>query len=64
MIVERGGGIVVAKSAKESVRKMTSNLPKIRSCLKIEDCTRALGKMRETIKEMHALATSLTGLET
>jgi hypothetical protein len=28
----------------------------------MEDYTRALGKTKETIKELHALATSLTGL--
>jgi hypothetical protein len=50
------------KAVKESVHRMTSHLQLISGYLEMEDYTRALGKTRETIKEMHALATSLTGL--
>ena len=50
------------KSVKESVHRMTSNLQVISSYLEMENYTKALGKTRETIKEMHALETSLTGL--
>jgi len=47
---------------KESVHRMTSHLQLISSYLEMEDYTRALCKTRETIKEMHALETSLAGL--
>src|ERR1700674_4331451 len=50
------------KAVKESVHKMTSHLQLISGYLEMENYTKALGKTRETIKEMHALATSLTGL--
>jgi hypothetical protein len=50
------------KSVKESVRKMTSHLQLISGYLEIEDYTRALAKTRETVKELHALAESLTAL--
>jgi len=50
------------KSVKESVHRMTSHLQLISGYLEMEDYTRALGKTKETIKELHALATSLTGL--
>ncbi|HXP44105.1 MAG TPA: hypothetical protein VN833_27905 [Candidatus Acidoferrales bacterium] len=49
-------------SVKESVHRMTSHLQLISGYLEMEDYTRALGKTKETIKELHALATSLTGL--
>jgi hypothetical protein len=45
---------------KESVHRMTSHLQLISSYLEMQDYTRALCKTRETIKEMHALETSLT----
>jgi len=48
-------------SVKESVHRMTSHLQLISGYLEMEDYTRALGKTKETIKELHALATSLTG---
>ena len=50
------------KAVKESVHRMTSHLQLISGYLEMEDYTKALGKTRETIKEVHALATSLTGL--
>jgi hypothetical protein len=50
------------KAVKESVHRMTSHLQLISGYLEMEDYTRALVKTRETIKELHALATSLTGL--
>src|ERR1700735_4102597 len=63
-MIPRGaeGGIVMLKAVKESVHRMTSHLQLISGYLKMEDYTRALGKTKETIKELHALATSLTGL--
>ena len=50
------------KSVKASVHRMTSHLQLISSYLEMEDYTKALGKTKETIQELHALATSLTGL--
>jgi len=50
------------KSVKASVHRMTSHLQLMSSYLEMEDYTKALGKTRETIQELHALATSLTGL--
>jgi hypothetical protein len=50
------------KGVKDSVHRMTNHLQLISGYLEMEDYTKALGKTRETIKEMHALATSLTGL--
>ena len=50
------------KSVKESVHRMTSNLQVISSYLEMENYAKALVKTRETIKEMHALETSLSGL--
>ena len=50
------------KAVKESIHRMTSHLQLISGYLEMEDYTRALGKTKETIKELHALATSLTGL--
>jgi hypothetical protein len=52
----------VLKSVKESVHRMTSNLQVVSSYLEMENYSKALGKTRETIKEMHALETSLSGL--
>jgi hypothetical protein len=59
---EAEGGIVMLKAVKESVHRMTSHLQLISGYLEMEDYTRALGKTKETIKELHALATSLSGL--
>jgi phage head maturation protease len=50
------------KTVKESIHKMTSHLQLISGYLEMKDYTKALGKTRETIKEMHALETSLAGL--
>src|ERR1700682_2178727 len=55
-------GIDMLKAVKESVHRMASHLQLISGYLEMEDYTKALGKTRETIKEVHALATSLTGL--
>jgi hypothetical protein len=50
------------KAVRESVHRMTSHLQLISGYLEMEDYGKALGKTKETIKELHALATSLTGL--
>jgi len=50
------------KAVKESVHRMASHLQLVSGYLEMEDNTKALGRTRETIKELHALATSLTGL--
>jgi len=50
------------KAVKESVHRMTSHLQLISGYLEMEDYTRALGKTKETMNELHALAASLTGL--
>src|ERR1039458_2812312 len=42
--------------------RMTNYLQLISGYLELEDYTKALRKTKETIKELHALATSLTGL--
>ena len=44
------------KAVKESVHRMASQLQLISGYLEMEDYTSALGKTRETIKELHALA--------
>jgi|ERR1700722_1297407 len=49
-------------AVKKSVHKMTSNLQLISSYLEMRDYTKALGRTKETIKEMHALEASLAGL--
>jgi hypothetical protein len=49
-------------SVKESVRTMTTHLQLISGYLEMEDYTKALTKTRETVKELHKLAESLTGL--
>jgi hypothetical protein len=50
------------KAVKQSVHRMTNHLQLISGYLELEDYTKALRKTKETIKDMHALATSLTGL--
>jgi hypothetical protein len=50
------------KAVKDSVHRMTSHLQLISTYLEMEDYTKALGKTRETMRELHALATSLAGL--
>jgi hypothetical protein len=62
MSVEWEGGTDMVKTVKESVHRMTSNLQLISGYLEMKDYTKALGKTTETIKEMHASETSLTGL--
>jgi hypothetical protein len=52
------------KSVKDSVHRMTRHLQLISGYLELEDYTKALGKTRETIKELHALATSQRGWRT
>lgn len=49
-------------AVKKSVHRMTSNLQLISSYLEMNDYTKALGRTKETIKEMHALEASLAGL--
>jgi hypothetical protein len=50
------------KAVKESVHRMTSHLQPISGTWKWRTTAKALGKTKETIRELHALATSLTGL--
>ncbi len=50
------------KAVKESVHKMTNQLQLVSGYLEMEVYPKALGKTRETMKELHTLATSLTGL--
>ena len=50
------------KAVKESVHRMTSHLQLTSGYLEMKDYTKALGQTKETIKEMHALETSLTML--
>jgi sensor histidine kinase regulating citrate/malate metabolism len=49
-------------AVKQSVHRMTNHLQLISGYLELEDYTKALRKTKETIKELHGLATSLTGL--
>src|ERR1700690_961700 len=49
-------------AVKKSIHRMTSNLQLISSYLEMNDYTKALGRTKETIKEMHALEVSLAGL--
>jgi hypothetical protein len=49
-------------AVKRSVRRMTSHLQVISSYLEMKDYTKALGRTKESLKEMHALEASLTGL--
>ena len=49
-------------AVKHSVHRMTSHLQLISGYLEMKDYAKALVKTRDTIKELHALATSLTGL--
>ena len=50
------------KAVKEAVHRMAGHLQLISGYLEMEDYAKALGKTKETIKELHALAKSLTGL--
>ncbi|MHB8218045.1 MAG: hypothetical protein ACYDDS_18380 [Candidatus Sulfotelmatobacter sp.] len=49
-------------AVKQSVHRMTTHLQLISSYLEMQDYAKALGKAKEGIKELHALATSLAGL--
>ena len=49
-------------AVKQSVHRLTSHLQLISSYLEVQDYTNALARAKETIKEMHALEASLTGL--
>ena len=50
------------KAVKNSIHRMTSHLQLISSYLEMEDYAKALGRTKETIKEMHALEATLTGM--
>jgi hypothetical protein len=50
------------KAVKQSVRGITSRLQLISTYLEMEDYTKEMEKIKETIQELHALATNLTGL--
>ncbi len=50
------------RDVKASVHRMASHLQLISGYLETENYTKALGQTRDTIKELHALATSLAGL--
>ena len=50
------------KAVKQSVHRMTSHLQVISSYLEMKDYNKALSRTKESIKEMHALEASLTGL--
>jgi hypothetical protein len=54
--------LTMLKAVRQSVSKMTSHLQLINSYLAVKDYGRALVKTRKGIKELHTLATSLTGL--
>jgi hypothetical protein len=49
-------------AVKHSIHRMTSNLQLISGYLEMNDYTKALGRTKQTIKEMHALEVSLMGL--
>jgi hypothetical protein len=49
-------------AVKQSVHRMTSHLQLISSHLEMMDYAKALVRTKQTIKEMHALEASLTGL--
>jgi hypothetical protein len=51
-------------AVKRSVHRMTSHLQLISSHLEMMDYAKALMRTKQTIKEMHALEVSLTGLAT
>ena len=60
--MHREGRTDMLKAVKESVHRMTNQLQLISGYLEMEVYPKALGKTRETMKELHTLATSLTGL--
>jgi hypothetical protein len=61
-VASREGGTDMVRVVKDLIHRMTSHLQQISSYLEMKDYTKALGKTRESIKDLHALATSLTGL--
>jgi hypothetical protein len=50
------------KAVKQSLHRMTSHLRLMSGYLELEDYIKGLRKTKETIKELHALAASLSGL--
>jgi hypothetical protein len=52
------------KAVKQSVHRMTSNLQRISGYLEMQNYTKAPGRTKESIKEMHGLEATLTGLAT
>ena len=50
------------KAVKQSVHRMTSHLQLMNGYLEMKDYSKALGQTKETLKEMHALETSLAVL--
>jgi hypothetical protein len=50
------------KAVKQSVHRMTGHLQLISGYLEMKDYTMALRRTKETVKEMHLLEVSLTGL--
>ena len=50
------------KAVKEAVHRMTSHLQLMSGYLEMKDYSKALGQTKETLKEMHALETSLAVL--
>jgi hypothetical protein len=50
------------KAVKQSVHRMTSHLQLMSGYLEMKDYSKALGQTKETLKEMHALETSLAVL--
>ena len=52
----------VLKEVKRSVHRMTNQLQLISSYFELKDYTKAPETMKKTIKEMHALESSLAGL--
>jgi len=49
-------------AVKQSVHRMTSHLQLMSGYLEMKDYSKALGQTKETLKEMHALETSLAVL--
>jgi hypothetical protein len=61
-LVEREGELDMLNAVKQSVHRLTSHLQLVSSYLEVKDYTKALERTKQTIKEMHALEASLTGL--
>jgi hypothetical protein len=56
------GGTDMLKAVKESVHRITSHLQLISGHLEMEEYPNALGRTKDAIKELRALAKSLAGL--